>query len=450
MFLIKEGILIVKFSLKQAAVWIALYVIFTAAPIVVAYSSPVFYVRSFWVEFAVGLGFVGLALMGFQFVLTGRFKNIAASLDLDSMLQFHRQAGLIAFFFIFGHAFILIISNPNYLVFLDPRANLPRALMLSAVLGALVLIIVTTIWRRSLGLSYEWWRVIHGVLALFIVFIGLVHILQVGFYISVWWKQALWIIMTVGALFLIINTRILKPLRMYRRPYRIFQIRKERGEVWTLSLEPVGHHGISFIPGQFAWLTVDKSPFSLRQHPFSFSSSAENNECVEFTIKALGDFTKTVGSTKIGTRAYIEGPYGAFIPDPDPAVGCVFIVGGVGITPIMSMLRTFRDRSESRDLCLIYGTPSLETTLFLDEIRDLERTLNLKFVHVLENPPVGWNGERGLISKDILDNHLSENNIRDHEYFVCGPEPMMDIVEPYLRSRGIPLKNILSERFNIV
>jgi len=440
----------VKFSLKQAAVWIALYVIFAAAPIVVAYLSPVPNARSFWVEFAVGLGFVGLAIMGFQFVLTGRFKNIAASLGLDSMLQFHRQAGQIAFFFILGHVFILMLANPNYLAFLDPHANLPRALALSAVLGALVLILVTTVWRQSFGLSYEWWRVIHGVLALFIVFIGLVHILQVGIYISVWWKQAFWLIMTVGALFFLINTRIINPLRMYRRPYRISQIRKERGEAWTLSLEPVGHHGIRFTPGQFAWLTLDKSPFSLRQHPFSFSSSAENNECVEFMIKALGDFTKTVGTTKIGTRAYIEGPYGAFTPDPDPAVGCVFIVGGVGITPIMSMLRTFRDRSESRNLCLIYGTSSLETTLFLDEIRDLERTLNLKFVHVLENPPVGWNGERGLISKDILNRHLSEHYIRDNEYFVCGPEAMMDMVEPYLRCRGIPLKSMLSERFKIV
>ena len=439
-----------KFSYKQATVWITLYVIFAVAPIVVAYLSPVPNARSFWVEFAVGLGFVGMAIMGFQFVLTGRFKNIAASLGLDSMLQFHRQAGQIAFLFILGHVIILMIANPNYLAFLDPNTNLPRALALSAVLGALLLILVTTVWRKSFGLSYEWWRVIHGFLALFIVFIGLVHILQVGFYISVWWKQALWVIMTAGALFLLVNSRIINPFRIYRKPYRISQIRKERGEAWTLSLEPVGHPGMRFTPGQFAWLTVDKSPFSLRQHPFSFSSSAENNECVEFTIKALGDFTKTVGATKIGTRAYIEGPYGAFTPDLDPAVGCVFIVGGVGITPIMSMLRTFMDKSESRNLCLIYGAPSLETTLFLDEIIDMERILNLKFVQVLENPPVGWNGESGVISRDILNRHIPEHNIRENDYFVCGPEVMMDIVEPYLRSRGIPLKHIISERFKIV
>ena len=438
-----------KFSPLQGALWILIYLGLAIAPMVVAFIGPLPEPRSFWVEFSVGLGFVGLAIMGLQFVLTGRFRGVAATLGLDSMLQYHRQAGLVAFVFIFAHPLILFLTDASYLEYLDPRVNLPRALALSGVMGALVLVIGTTFWRQPLGLAYEYWRLIHGVLALFIVFVGLVHILQVGFYISVWWKQALWILLTVAAIALLVNTRIVRPWKLQATPYRVADVEEERGEAWTLTIEPEGHAGMPFKPGQFAWLTLGPSAFTIDQHPFSFSSSATRPDSLKFTVKALGDFTTTIGDTRIGTRAYLEGPYGAFTPDPEPTLGAVFIAGGVGITPIMSMLRTFRDTGDPRPSLLIYGTPGPETTLFLEELESLQNDLDLTVLHVFEEPPQKWSGERGLVTAELLARHLPADPTR-HEYFVCGPEPMMDLVEPYLRERGVPLARILAERFTIV
>ncbi|MCL4859874.1 MAG: ferric reductase-like transmembrane domain-containing protein [Caldilineaceae bacterium] len=438
-----------NYSLGRLLLWIVFYVVMAISPMLIAYVGPLPLPRSFWVELSVGLGFVGLAIMGLQFVLTGRFQRVAASLGLDSMLQFHRQSGLIAFFFILAHPLLLFVTNPGYLVYLDPRVNLPRALALSAVLGALVLLIVTTLWRRTAGLRYEWWRVIHGVLALFVLFIGLVHILQVGFYVSTPWKQALWIAMTGGAMLLLINTRVLRPLQMRRNPYYVTAVREERGRAWTLVLAPDGHEGMRFAAGQFVWLTLGDSPFSLQQHPFSISSSAEQHDRIELTIKALGDFTSTMHTVEPGTRAYLEGPYGAFTLDPTSNQGAVFIVGGVGITPIMSMLRTLRDRGDQRPLLLIYGNSDWESVLFQEELALLQQALNLEVVHVLQNPPEGWQGETGLISKEILGRWLPDE-IAKNGYFVCGPEPMMDMVEPYLSQHGVPLRKIFSERFSIV
>ncbi len=439
-----------NYGLFQVALWLAAYLALAIAPMALAYLGPLPAPRDFWVEFSVGLGFVGLAIMGLQFVLTGRFRSVAATLGLDAMLQFHRQAGLVAFVFILAHPLILFATDPAYLAYLDPRVNFLRAVALSAVLAALVLLIVTTFWRRPLGLSYEYWRAMHGLLALFVMFVGLVHILQVGYYVSTLWRQLLWGGMTVAAMLLLVNTRVIKPYRMLRRPYRVSAIKQELRDVWTLVLEPVGHEGMTFKPGQFVWLTLGKTPFSLQQHPFSISSSAEERGRLELTIKALGDFTRSIEEVEPGTRAYLEGPYGAFTPDPAPTRGIVFVVGGVGITPVISMLRSFRDRRDPRPLRLIYGNRDWENILFRDELAALQEELKLEVVHVLEAPPPSWSGETGRLTPAVLARYLPKPRVEAYDYFVCGPQGMMDAVEPFLRRQGVPLRQIYSERFAIV
>ena len=169
---------------------------------------------------------------------------------------------------------------------------------------------------------------------------------------------------------------------------------------------------------------------------------------MEFTIKELGDFTRTIGQVSPGSRAYLEGPFGSF--NIDVALGeAVFIVGGIGITPIMSMLRTLRDRGDGRPLVLIYAVNRQEEILFKEELAELKRQLNLHLVYVLAFPEEGWEGERGFITDELLTRHLPSPESRTCQYFVCGPEPLMNIVERALSNRGIPLENIHAERFDI-
>lgn len=442
-----------KYSLARAALWITIYAGICVAPMAVAYAGPA-PARTFLVEVAVALGFVGLAMMALQFVLTGRYHHIATTFGLDSMLQYHRQIGLVAFGFILAHPIILFLVDPGYLSYLDPRDNLPRALSLSAALAGLILLIATSLWRLTFRLSYEWWRLLHGVFAFGILVVGVVHILQVGYYVAAFWQQVLFVAFTAVAVGLLLNTRLVRPWRMRRRPYRVVEIREEiRYEddvAWTLALAPDGHRGMTFKPGQFAWITLQETPFSMQQNPYSFASSAEDAPGVlEFTVKVEGSFSASVGDAEPGWRAYLEGPYGYFVPDPDPAVGCVFIVGGVGVTPAMSMLRTFADRKDPRSLHLIYANIAKPEAIFWNEIERLEKLLNLTVTHVLENPPAGWDGEEGLLDKDMLERLLPEHPNR-HEYFICGPEPLMNIAERSLLALGVEQRRVLSERFNMV
>src|SRR4030095_217678 len=118
-----------------------------------------------------------------------------------------------------------------------------------------------------------------------------VHVLQVEWYVAERWQRFVWISLTGAALLLLGHVRVIKPLMMKRRPYRIVDVRREGMHTWTVALEPQGHPGMSFKPGQFAWLTIGPTPFSVQQHPFSISSSAKQRGHLEFTIGELGDFT---------------------------------------------------------------------------------------------------------------------------------------------------------------
>ena len=105
------------------------------------------------------------------------------------------------------------------------------------------------LWRARLKISYEAWHLSHIVLAVAAVAAGLAHMVASGFYMPDPWKRALWIGLTIFWIALLLYVRIAKPLFMLRRPYRVSEVRKERGDTSTLVMQPDGHAGFRFTPG---------------------------------------------------------------------------------------------------------------------------------------------------------------------------------------------------------
>jgi predicted ferric reductase len=164
--------------------------------------------------------------------------------------------------------------------------------------------------------------------------------------------------MTLAFVGLLVWVRVVRPLARRRRPWEVAAVTAQLGDVSTVTLSPVGHDGLRFEPGQFVWLFLDRSPFAVTAHPFSLSGSAEHDGDVEVSIKALGDFTSTVHALQPGSRAYVDGPHGAFRPDRDEGPGFVLIGGGIGITPLLSIVRTLADRGDCRPCLLLYAQPA--------------------------------------------------------------------------------------------
>ena len=250
---------------------------------------------------------------------------------------------------------------------------------------------------------------------------SLAHIELVGWYVDLPWKKALWAAMAAGVVALLVYVRVVVPVLLRRRPWVVEAVTPERGRAWTVWLRPQGHGGLRFAPGQFAWLTLGRDPFVIEDHPFSFSSSAQDHERIAFTIKDLGDFTHTVGEVEPGTRAYVEGPHGAFSIDRYDGEGYVFVAGGVGITPVMSMLRTLADREDMRPHLLLYGAGAWDELTFREELEELRRAPAPAYrLRTVGTEVRAWEGETGRIDAEVLDRHLPSDRAA-HRYFVCGP-----------------------------
>lgn len=439
-------------SIITGITWATLYLFLVLAPLFIMLLGPRAPGREFWRDLSVSLGFIGLAMMALQFVLTARFKWLKAPYGSDLVYHFHRQVSFVAFALIITHPLLLFIFSPQTIALLNVFTAPWRARFALVAVLALVGLIVFSVWRKKLKIDYYQWRIWHGILSILAVGMALVHVEMAGYYVNTPWKRLLWIIYAVFWVGLLLYTRLLKPLLLTRSQYRVIDVIKERGDAWTLALEPRGHKGMRFQPGQFAWINLRSSPFTEKEHPFSISSSASDRSRLAFTIKALGDFTRTIKDTRIGEVVYVDGPYGAFTTDRhDHARGFIFIAGGVGITPMMSMLRTMADRRETRPLVLLYANRDWEGVIFREELEALKERLNLNIIHILEKPPEGWTGRSGYISRAVIEEVIPPGLKRNQvEVFLCGPPPMMRAVDRVIKELALWPGDYHYERFDLV
>jgi len=436
--------------MRSRTLWAAIYLLFILAPLLALLAGAMPPSRDFWTEFSAALGYSGLAMMGLQFGLTARFRHVTEPWGEDVIYHFHRRISLIAVALVVVHPVILIAAGSDKLAMPGSLAEVPMGAVFAVLsLGSVLLLVIMALWRVRLKISYEFWHISHVVLAVAAVGGGLLHMVGWGFYLAAPWKRTLWICMTIFWIALLFYVRLFKPLFMLRRPYRVTEVRPERGDTTTLVMQPEGHAGFRFRPGQFGWLTLWGSPFKITGHPFSFSSSAEANDGrVEMTIRNLGDFTRDIAKVPVGRRVYLDGPYGAFTIG-NPADMHVLIAGGIGITPMMSMIRTLAERGDRRPLILLYGGKDLESMTFREELDALSRRMDLTVVYVLSKPPQGWTGETGYINAELFKRHLPPH-YADHEYFICGPDVMMDAIEAALGEMKVPIDKYHSERYSFV
>lgn len=403
----------------------------------------------FWWDFSLALGFSGTAMVGTLFLQTARFQRASAPFGIDIIYYFHRQSSLLAFAFILMHPILLLYLDPGLWELMKPSMSNWPFLSGAGSLLALAILLISSLWRKSLQIHYDLWRIVHACLAFVALALAIVHILGLGHYLDVMWKRVTWCGVMAAWLWLLIYIRLIKPRLLLRHPFRVTGVREERGDAWTLYLSPSGHDGFCFQPGQFAWLTIWSSPFALKEHPFSIASSAEKPKELSFTIKDLGDFTCKIKNVLIGQTVYVDGPYGCFSTDREPASKYIFIAGGIGIAPIMGMLRTLADRKESAQIVLFYAYNTWERLTFREELKVLQDKLNLRLIFVLNEPHKEWQGETGLISKEILERHLP-TTLNECEYFICGPVPMITLTEKLLNELGVALRKIHSELFDLV
>ncbi len=431
-------------GLLRCALWIGLYVLLVLFPVPwVALAGQS--VGGFAQQLGAALGYVVLSILALQFVLTARFELLEPPFGTDVLYAFHRGMALVALLLALVHPFLLLPPG-ELLAFASPVG--PHGMGSTAVYLLIVLVALSA-GRRLLRLPYVPWRFLHGFLALAVVGLLLAHVTTSTFLTHDAVTRIGLVVWVLGWVSLIGWARVVKPLILLRRPYRVTGVRPEFGGAVSLVLDPEGHGGLRFRAGQFAWLTIGGSPFLGQERPFCFSGSAQRTPQLEFTVKAVGAFTRRLQGVKPGTVAYVDGPFGASSLEAHPDADRYFLVAeGIGVAPCVSMLRTLADRGDRRPHTLVYGSPDAASATFRKELEEQASRIDLKVVHVLEKPELGWLGETGTIGMDLLERHLPRSGRRI--CFVYGPGPMIDEVEAALGELGVPLDDIHTERFEWV
>ena len=186
-----------------------------------------------------------------------------------------------------------------------------------------------------------------------------------------------------------------------------------------------------------------------RARTFSIVSAPHQNELVIATRMRDTAFKRVLKGMAAGGRVNLRGPAGMFTLDPADSRPAVFLAGGIGVTPFMSMLRDAAHSKLQRDLWLFYSNRRPEDAAFLDELAAVSKgSPRCHFVGTMVEmgkSSRSWDGERGFLDRAMLERHLSD--LAANVYYVAGPPGLVGAMQKMLISAGVAEGAIHTDEF---
>jgi predicted ferric reductase len=421
---------------------IAGYLLLASLPVILALALRPSSQEPFLEEMGKACGLMGFVLLTLQVVLAGRLRVVERPFGLDIVMHFHKAMGIVTGILLMCHPIFMVLAKRDFWLF---SFETPWQIDLGKIaLSVLLLSILFALIFKKLRIKYQVWRFLHKATIAAVV-LGFIHGIVIGPDLRPLGMRVYWWVLFVIAISIFIYRNIVVPL-WSRQRFRVISVLPETHNTFTLTLEPVDGPQLRHYPGQFMFLKLRRPGRTSEEHPFTVSSSPTQRGVITATIKQSGDFTNTIDQTIPGDVALVEAPFGRFSFVHHNAASLLFIAGGVGITPIMSMLRYLRDKEDRRPAVLIYGNRTQQDIIFRNELTRLPD--NVKVVHVLSEPEEDWQGPRGYVTAEIIKEHGGPILDNGHVY-LCGPLTMMDKIIDALRTLGVDEKRIHYERFAI-
>lgn len=382
-----------------------------------------------------------LALLGL--LLVARITWIERAVGHDRLVSWHRKSAPYSLFLILIHVLLVAVgyaANDKVRVGVEIwRLVTTYPWMLPAFVGFLAFMAagISSYKRVRAKIKYETWWTIHLYTYIAIAFSFMHQVLTGVMFIGHPLNRAYWTGLYIFVAATIITWRVLIPLyKSLRFRLRVAQVDIEAPGIISIYVRGKNLQKLKAEGGQFFnWRFLDRQRW-YESHPFSLSA-APTNEMMRFTVKDLGDHSRSLISLQPGTRVMIEGPFGTFTKhQANKSRPILLIGGGVGITPIRALLEEFPKNS---DISLIYRTSNDEGLIFLDEINELAREKEVR-LHALP-------GSRNLYPLD--SKHLLQliPNVRECEIYICGPTSLTNVIRESARELEIPKSRVHSEIF---
>jgi len=302
----------------------------------------------------------------------------------------------------------------------------PGALGWAALLG-LMLGLASTFAVR---LRYSVWRPLHALLGA-AVGLGVAHILAVG------GQRWGWLVAIPVALAL--SWRALRADRgLGARPYEVDTVEHISSELTEVTLRALATPAVAK-PGQFVMAAFFEGPHFRgcgEYHPYSVSSGQAEGK-LGLSIKALGDCTRNIQALEPGVAVRVQGPYGSFLADR-PATPELWIAGGIGITPFLSLLRA---APVTRTATLIYVHRESHDVPYLGELSRYAAEQSQLHFHELQ---------LGSELAPLLSLLAGLADLTAQHAYLCGPPPLVEAVRGWLARHGVPRAQIHFESFDFL
>ncbi len=398
---------------------------------------------------AYGAGCVAFVLFSCQLLLAARLRWLDQWVSQDRLYVLHGVLAVVALVVVWTHGILVTWGHEGESA-LKEAGEIARLLFLLTTIGGALLL--GTVWleripgyaklrqgiRRVFHLRYHWCVWLHN-LAIVAVTVMLVHILLLKASTLVPFKVicVLLYAVTVGTH---LYHRFLR--RWFLPVWRCKEAVRVDGAVHTLRFTPESGEGMPSVAGQFAYLSVDL-PGLREPHPFTIAGNRDGE--VEFDVKAVGDWTQGLAAVTAGSEARLHGPFGAFTMAEIGSVSpLLFLAGGIGITPLLAMVRELAATDSQRRVRLIWSVREEQDAFARDELDELAGRLpNLSITVWVSHGP----GGRGWLDAAALGTLLEGTDLARTEAFLCGPPPFMDAMARNLGGLGLPKAQVHRERF---
>ena len=381
-------------------------------------------------------GLIGLLSL-FSIIISGdtaRFFD--RFIGMDKIIIFQRRFALATTIFILSHPLFFILSDSSFLSYLIPDfASVPLALGTLSLYLYLVIMASSILYKR---ISYDAWQYLH-IATYMLLFFSAYHAISIGSEAgNIMIKSIFYALMACVMIGMIY--RISYKIRQKSDRFIVRQIRWETADTFTLILEP--NRKFMFKAGQFCFLRIDKDKLYTR-HPFTISSPPQE-EYLHFTMKLKGRFSRIASQLKEGEEVIVEGPFGTFTVEDDEKE-LVFIAGGVGITPFMSMIKDNISNNKKQKITLFYCLKNEGDTIFKNKLDNIRKSWFKKVCIISQDKKNLAGDEKGYINKEIIAKHIGK--LGNSLFYICGPEGLKDAVMKALIDLGVKKKDISIEDF---
>jgi len=382
-------------------------------------------------------GLVGIAMFASTIVLSSRLAFLEDYFGgLNKIYVAHHVFGSLALVLLLFHPIALAaqymtFSSRSAALLLLPSADWVIDYGIVALL-AMMLFVVLTLFVR---LPYHVWEFSHRFLGP-AFFLATLHMFTIRSDVSrdVTLRTYVLLLSIVAMAVYLCRTALGKWL-VSRFEYRLESVRELNDRAIHIKMKPAGRP-MTFLAGQFVFVDFHQPGISAETHPYSIASMPGETG-LEVVVRSLGDYTSRLKGLKPGALARIEGPFGRFTYHRYRNRDQIWIAGGIGITPFMSMVKTLENSGYNVDM--YYGANSLDEAVFLDELVELSPTgASFRVIPFLADV-------HGFLSAAKVEE--MSGGLHRKDIFLCGPPVMVrNLVRQFLQL-GVPANRIHSDEF---